>query len=592
MSANPPVYNHRPMQPSGVRVNPPPGAGPSNAPFSLNDSLDAIRNGYESLQTELNSIRSQRDELEMKLEAQVDELANVRRSLFELERSQSRVRLEYEDEITRLRAEVMAARSLGVPQGIPGHSPRALGGPGGGSPHAFHSASTSTSMADAHQQHQQRNYSTRTTTTTRDRDRLPVGRESSLSSLDRDGRPKLVGAGGPREDGGLLLQQQLDSDRDTDRLSDRRDPKRHKARGEPLDSYPSPIGHHPGLGPSVKPLASQQQQQQPAFSNPSGIHRVASGPSAHALPPMNANAPGPDIDELSIHTVPPEFKKEGNDWCAVYNPKVKKALDVNLLHTFNHSSVVCCVQFSADGRLVATGCNRTAQIFDVHTGKKLCVVEDETAPPLGDLYIRSVRFSPDGKLLATGAEDRKIRVWDIETRRILHVFDGHQQEIYSLDFSRDGRYIVSGSGDKTMRIWSIGTQSCRTLTISEADALNEDAGVTSVAISPDGRLVAAGSLDAVVRVWDIVTGALLERLKGHEDSVYSVAFTPDGKGILSGSLDKTLRFWDVSGVVSKIVKQDPASSRGPTPAPPPINMADVPTNSPLLTFVGHKSDRH
>jgi WD40 repeat protein len=41
---------------------------------------------------------------------------------------------------------------------------------------------------------------------------------------------------------------------------------------------------------------------------------------------------------------------------------------------------------------------------------RFSIIEDETAPKAGDLYIRSVRFSPDGKLLATGAEDRKIRV--------------------------------------------------------------------------------------------------------------------------------------------------------------------------------------
>jgi len=75
---------------------------------------------------------------------------------------------------------------------------------------------------------------------------------------------------------------------------------------------------------------------------------------------------------------------------------------------------------------------------------------------------------------------------------------------------------------------------------------NVDAGVTSVAISSDGRLVAAGSLDTVVRIWDTRTGELLERLRGHKDSVYSVAFTPDARGLVSGSLDKTLKYWDVS----------------------------------------------
>lgn len=57
--------------------------------------------------------------------------------------------------------------------------------------------------------------------------------------------------------------------------------------------------------------------------------------------------------------------------------------------------------------------------------------------------------------------------------KIVRMFSGHQQEIYSLgqpyltrslmffssvpfaEFSHDGRKIVSGSGDKTARIWDL-----------------------------------------------------------------------------------------------------------------------------------------
>lgn len=90
--------------------------------------------------------------------------------------------------------------------------------------------------------------------------------------------------------------------------------------------------------------------------------------------------------------------------------------------------------------------------------------------------------------------------------------------------------------------------SAKVLTINDPDSLNNDAGVTSVAISPDGKYVAAGSLDTVVRIWEVASAQLVERLRGHRDSVYSVAFTPDGKGLVSGSLDKTLKYWDVSGL--------------------------------------------
>ncbi|KAJ7443875.1 WD40-repeat-containing domain protein, partial [Mycena latifolia] len=188
--------------------------------------------------------------------------------------------------------------------------------------------------------------------------------------------------------------------------------------------------------------------------------------------------------------------------------------------------------------------------------------------------IRSVRFSPDGRLLATGAEDKIVRIWDIAKKRILRVFEGHTQEIYALDFSRDGRRLVSGSGDRTARVWDVESGACVVLSVDDAPGASVnntpsggaatqganltqgaggagpgggDAGVTSVAISPDGRHVAAGSLDTLVRLWDASTGALVERLRGHRDSVYSVVFTPDGRGIVSGSLDRTLKMWDDGG---------------------------------------------
>lgn len=50
------------------------------------------------------------------------------------------------------------------------------------------------------------------------------------------------------------------------------------------------------------------------------------------------------------------------------NQRVNPTTEINLAHNFDHNSVVCCVKFSADSKLLATGCNRSAHIFDVQSG--------------------------------------------------------------------------------------------------------------------------------------------------------------------------------------------------------------------------------
>lgn len=335
-----------------------------------------------------------------------------------------------------------------------------------------------------------------------------------------------------------------------------------------------PQGPHHSIHPPQPPLSQTQQGgQQPPQPNPYPPPPPSSFPGSGFNPgstpqppaqPSTSHTPTPGSNKvLDITRVPSNQKKEGSDWFVYFNPRVPRVLDVDLVHTLEHNSVVCCVRFSHDGKYLATGCNRSAQIFDVGTGKKVTILQDESVERGGDLYIRSVCFSPDGRYLATGAEDKQIRVWDINTRTIKHLFRGHEQDIYSLDFSKNGRYIASGSGDRTVRIWDMETgNSTITLTIED--------GVTTVAISPDSKLVAAGSLDNCIRIWEISSGRLIERLEGsdrppaaegpdgvaehepphehnegHRDSVYSVAFTSNGTGLISGSLDKTVKMWSL-----------------------------------------------
>ncbi|EPB89230.1 glucose repression regulatory protein TUP1 [Mucor circinelloides 1006PhL] len=340
------------------------------------------------------------------------------------------------------------------------------------------------------------------------------------------------------------LRQQLDQMQHNGyQPSQQPDIKQSQPPPAPPPLTASPLANVPHFGP---PPSQQQQGGQPPqnSSRPKSALPPPPPPPSSSSAVAQANQSNIGLNDLDPESVPANMKIEGQDWFALFNPKVPRYLKVDLVHTLDHDSVVCCVKFSMDGRFLAAGCNQATYIYDTITSKRVAVLQDETVSRDGDLYIRSVSFSPDGKYLATGAEDRRIRIWEIAKTRIRCVLSGHEQDIYSLEFSRDGRILVSGSGDRTTRIWDwIDAKCLHTLRINEVD--QSDPGVTSIAVSPDSRLVAAGSLDKMVRIWDAVNGTLLERLEGHKDSVYSVAFMPDGKTLVSGSLDKTLRMWQL-----------------------------------------------
>ncbi|KAJ7173736.1 chromatin associated protein [Mycena filopes] len=484
------IYQHRSLRPTGAPPDP-------YNPARLQDTLDLVKQEFDALANELNVSRAQREKYEATINAQVEELKTISNSLFELEQKHSKVRQQYEDEVRNLRAELFASRQTTRPPPPP--------------------QSSSFSGPESYRDREDRERGV----ALRDRERGVPDREREgtvREHRDREARE--------RE---LDRERFLDVQRDAKRIKDSR-----------AESNLGPL-----MGPGSTPALPPPPPPPPAAARLTPTPRLPPRPAG--VNDFLADTPDPSL-------VPPQWKKEGSDWFVLYNPVIPRTLDVSLVHTFLHETVVCCVQFSADGKWLATGCNRTAQIFDVQTGQKACVLTDDSTGKTGDLYIRSVRFSPDGKYLATGAEDKRIRIWDIAKRSIRIVFDGHQQEIYSLDFSTDGRLIVSGSGDRTVRIWDMEDRTMRILPVSpdtepapSGGPANADAGVTSVAISPDGALVAAGCVDAVVRIWSVATGVLVEQLRGHSDSVYSVVFTRDGHGIVSGSLDNTLKYWDLRG---------------------------------------------
>ena len=153
--------------------------------------------------------------------------------------------------------------------------------------------------------------------------------------------------------------------------------------------------------------------------------------------------------------------------------------------------------------------------------------------------VNTIAISPDGYTLASGSDDKKIKLWDLNTKKILASLSGHSQTVKSVAFSPDGKILATASDDKTIKLWQIEKleEICTLLEHSHA--------VKSVAFSPDGQILASGSWDKTIKLWDVNTGTEICTITGHRLQVSSVAFSPQGQLLASASYDKTIRLWQI-----------------------------------------------
>lgn len=240
--------------------------------------------------------------------------------------------------------------------------------------------------------------------------------------------------------------------------------------------------------------------------------------------------------------------------------------------------------FTPNGRTLAISDGQAIHFLETSTGKVVAA----GGGPLGG--VERMAYSPDGKTLACGAGSGEIRLWDVESQKVIRTFNADHPPntpvvVSSVAWSADGKHLAQTytdghPGPSYLRLWDAATgKLARTL----IDGQKSD--LWSAVFSADGKLLAAGDMTGAIRVFetkgwtpvrefkvedqlrslafaadsktlavggrrdihlcDATTGKELKKLTGHENWVLSLSFAPDSATLASGSSDKTARVWPI-----------------------------------------------
>ena len=116
--------------------------------------------------------------------------------------------------------------------------------------------------------------------------------------------------------------------------------------------------------------------------------------------------------------------------------------------------------------------------------------------------------------------------------------EAHGECVYTIQYS--GKYLVSGSRDRTLRIWDLETQR-----LIKKPLCGHTGSVLCLQFDANTEedIIASGSSDTHVILWRFSTGEIIKKLeRAHKESVLNLKF--DRRFLVTCSKDKTIKIWN------------------------------------------------
>ncbi|WP_292627568.1 caspase family protein, partial [Mesorhizobium sp.] len=211
--------------------------------------------------------------------------------------------------------------------------------------------------------------------------------------------------------------------------------------------------------------------------------------------------------------------------------------------------------FSPDGaRLLSSRSDAKWTFWDVKSGQQQSAFQGVSSREPGGVDRRTA-YSRDLTVLATVTSDRKIKIFDTLTGKLLRELGTHGTISKVFASSNDDQFITSGQ-DARLRTWDL----------ESGRQISDFPNAVNSGVSNDGTMIATIDPEGRAKITDVRTGVATQQLSAGAAKITSAAFSLDSTKVVTTCDDKSVRVFSVkSGEESKEFQYkgytDPAYAR-------------------------------
>lgn len=157
-------------------------------------------------------------------------------------------------------------------------------------------------------------------------------------------------------------------------------------------------------------------------------------------------------------------------------------------------------------------------------------------------YVASNSFSDSGQYLAVGTHDQLVKIWDIESGKMVRSLRGHSGRVGSLSWNN--HLLSSGARDGLINNHDVRIANSKVMTFQ-----GHVSEVCGLKWSPDGTQLASGGNDNILHIWTPDKPKPLYRFDQHTAAVKALSWCPWQRGLLAsggGSADRSIKFWSTN----------------------------------------------